>query len=191
LTNRAGKLVTVKSPLTADERRKIDTAISAVEQSTSGDLEVMVTRASDRYSLYPVLWAGFGALALAGIAALLRPGLNGRSVIIIQVLVLIVLTALCDWMPIRLWLVPTHVKHAHARQLAHREFHAHFADDKATRECILFFVSLGEHYVEIIADHETHSRVPSNAVPVGCGRPAPSWRTRKADRLGARAGAFG
>jgi putative membrane protein len=152
----------VNSPLTADERRKIDTAISAVEQSTSGDLEVMVTRASDRYSLYPVLWAGFGALALAGIAALLRPGLNGRSVIIIQVLVLIVLTALCDWMPIRLWLVPTHVKHAHARQLAHREFHAHFADDKATRECILFFVSLGEHYVEIIADHETHARVPSN-----------------------------
>jgi putative membrane protein len=54
------------------------------------------------------------------------------------------------------------VKHAHARQLAHREFRAHFAGDRATRECILFFVSLGEHYVEIIADHETHARVPSN-----------------------------
>jgi hypothetical protein len=27
---------------------------------------------------------------------------------------------------------------------------------------ILFFVSLGERYVEIIADHETHARVPSN-----------------------------
>ena len=122
----------------------------------------MVTRASDRYSLYPMVWAGFSALAVAGIAALLRPGLNGRSVIIVQLLVLIVLTALCDWMPIRLWLVPTHVKHAHARQLAHREFRAHFAGDKATRECILFFVSLGERYVEIIADHETHARVPSN-----------------------------
>jgi hypothetical protein len=60
---------------------------------------------------------GIGALAVAGIAALLRPGLNGRSVIIIQLLVLIMLTALCDWMPIRLWLVPTPVKHAHARQL--------------------------------------------------------------------------
>jgi uncharacterized membrane protein len=59
-------------------------------------------------------------------------------------------------------LVPTDVKHAHARQLAHREFGAHFAGDKATRECILFFVSFGERYVEIIADHETHARVPSN-----------------------------
>jgi putative membrane protein len=149
-------------PLTAHERRKIDTAIAAVEYSTSADLDVMVTRASDRYSLYPVVWAGFSALAVAGIAALLRPGLNGRSMIIVELLVLIVLTALCDWMPIRLWLVPTHVKHTHARQLAHREFHAHFAGDKATRECILFFVSLGERYVEIIADRETHARVPSN-----------------------------
>jgi putative membrane protein len=152
----------VDSPLTADERRKIDTAITAVEQSTRADLDVIVTRASDRYSLYPLVWAGFSALAVAGIAALLRPGLNGRSVIVIQLLVLIVLTALFDWMRIRLWLVPTHVKHAHARQLAHREFRAHFAGDRETRECILFFVSLGEHYVEIIADHETHARVPSN-----------------------------
>jgi putative membrane protein len=152
----------VDNPLTADERRQIDTAITAVEQSTRADLDVMVTRASDRYSLYPVAWAGFCALTVAGIAAVLRPGLNGRSVIIVQLLVLIVTTALCDWMPIRLWLVPTHVKHSHARQMAHREFRAHFAGNKATRECILFFVSLGEHYVEIIADDETHARVQSN-----------------------------
>jgi putative membrane protein len=148
--------------LTAEERQRIDAAIAAVEQSTSADLEVMVMRASDRYSLYPLVWAGFSALAVAGIAALLRPGLSGRNVLMVQLLGLILLTALFDWMPIRLWLVPTHVKHAHARQLAHREFRAHFAGDKATRECILFFVSLGEHYVEIIADHETHARVPSN-----------------------------
>jgi putative membrane protein len=152
----------VAIPLTADERRKIDTAIAAIEQSTSADLEVMVTRTSGRYSLYPLVWAGLSALAVAGIAAALRPGLNARSVILIQLLVLIVLTALCDWMPIRLWLVPTRVKHTHAWQLAHQEFHAHFAGDKVARECILFFVSLGERYVEIIADHETHARVPPN-----------------------------
>jgi putative membrane protein len=152
----------MKLILTAEERQRIDAAIAAVEQSTSADLDVMVVRASDRYSLYPLVCAGFSALAVAGIAAWLRPGLSGRNVIMVQLLGLIVLTALYDWMPIRLWLVSTHVMHAHARQLAHREFRAHFAGDKATRECILFFVSLGEHYVEIIADHETHARVPSN-----------------------------
>ena len=149
------------NPLTADERRKIDAAIAAIEQSTSADLAVMVTRASGRYSLYPLVWAGLSALALAGIAAALRPGLHARSVIIVQLMVLIVLTALGDWMPIRLWLVPMQVKHTNARQLAHREFRTHFARDTATHECILFFVSLGERYVEIIADHETHARVPS------------------------------
>ena len=41
-------------------------------------------------------------------------------------------------------------------------FRAHFAGNKPKRQCILFFVSLGEHYVEIIADDETHSRVRSN-----------------------------
>jgi len=148
--------------LPSQERQRIDAAIAAVEHKTSADLDVMVTRTSDRYSLYPLVWAGFGALAVAGFAALLRPGLGGRSLIIVQLLVLIVLTALCDWMPLRLRLVPTRVKHGQARQLAHREFNAHFAHDKARRECIMFFVSLGERYVEVIADHETHTRVPSS-----------------------------
>jgi len=153
---------TVRSPFTPEEHRRIDAAIATIEQSTTADLDLMVTRASDRYSLYPLLWAGFGALLVAGLAALFRPDLNGRTVILIQSLALLVLTPLCDWMPIRLWLVPKHVKHAHARQLAHREFDAHFAGGKANRECILFFVSFGEHYVEIIADHDTHARVPKD-----------------------------
>ena len=57
--------------LTAEERQRIDAAIAVVEQKTSADLDVMVMRASDRYSLYPLVWAGFGALAVAGLAALL------------------------------------------------------------------------------------------------------------------------
>jgi putative membrane protein len=39
----------------------------------------------------------------------------------------------------------------------------HISRTISRHACILFFVSLGEHYVEIIADHETHARVPSNA----------------------------
>jgi putative membrane protein len=155
-------LVTVRSPFTPEEHQRIDTTIAKIEQSTTADLDLMVIGASDRYSLYPLLWAGLGALLVAGFAALFRPDVNGRSMILIELLVLLLLTPLCDWMPIRLWLVPTHVKQAHARQLAHREFNAHFAGDRASRECILFFVSLGERYVEIIADHDTHARVPRN-----------------------------
>ena len=76
-----------------------------------------------------------------------------------QVLALGALTALFDWLPIRLQLVPERVKHAHARQLAHREFAAQHARGGVQRNRILLFVSLGERYVEIIADHETYASV--------------------------------
>lgn len=50
------------------------------------------------------------------------------------------------------------VKRAHARQLAHREFSTGHARG-GQRNRILLFVSIGERYVEIIADHETHAAV--------------------------------
>jgi putative membrane protein len=154
-------LVTVNSAFTPEEHRRIDAAIAAVEQRTSADLDLMVTRASDHYSRYSLVWAGAGALVMAGLAVLWRPHLDGRETIFIQLLFLAVLMPLFEWLPIRLWLVPARVKHVRARQLAHREFEAHFGHGESRRNRILFFVSLGERYVEIIADHETHSRIPA------------------------------
>jgi len=155
-------LVIVKSPFTPDDHQRIDAALAAIEQSTSADLDVMVTRASDHYSLYPLVWAGAGALILAGLVALLRPGFNVRTILLIQLLVLIVLLPLFDWLPMRLRLVPARAKHARARQPGHREFDGHFPGVQSRRNRILMFVSLGEHYVEMIADHDTHARVPAD-----------------------------
>jgi putative membrane protein len=151
----------VRSRFTPDEQQRIDAALAAIEQGTSADLDVMVTRASDHYSLYPLVWAGAAALLLAGLITLLRSGLSGHTILVIQLIVLIGLIPLFDWLPMRLRLVPAHVKRARARQLAHREFDAHFTGVKSRRNRILLFVSLGEHYVEIIADHDTHARVPA------------------------------
>jgi putative membrane protein len=156
-------MVTLRSRFTADEHLRIDGAIARIERNTTADLDILVTRASDHYALYPLVWAGFGALLVAGLAALFRPELKSLSLILIELMVLIILTPLFDWLPIRLWLVPTHVKHTHARQLAHREFDAHFTGARARRKRVLLFASLGEHYVEIIADHDTHARVPADA----------------------------
>jgi len=153
----------VRSSFSVDEQQRIDAAIAEVERSTTADLDIMVTRASDHYSLYPLVWAGCGALLLGGLATLFRADLSGRTLILIELSALIVLTPLLDWLPIRLCLIPTRVKRTHARQLGRREFDAHFPGDGFSRKRILFFVSLGEHYVEIIADHDTHARVPADA----------------------------
>ena len=123
----------------------------------------MVTPVSDRYPLYPIMWASIGAILLGALISLFRPGTASRIVIEFQLCFLIVMTLLLDWLPLRLSIVPERVKHAHAWQLAHREFNAHTIANPNQRHRILLFVSLGERYVEIVADHETHAMAPDGA----------------------------
>ena len=152
-----------KLPFPPEEHERIDAAIAEIGRSTAANLRVVVTRVSDRYSLYPVAWAAIGAILLGGLVTLLRPDIASRTMIAIQLWFLIVITLLLHWLPIRLWIVPQRVKHAHARQLAHREFNAHATANRRQQHRILLFVSLGERYVEIVADHETHALAPAGA----------------------------
>ncbi len=153
----------MKKPFTPKEHQRIDAAIAELGRSTAANLRVVVTRVSDRYSLYPVAWAAIGAILLGGLVSLLRPDIASRTMVAIQLWFLIVITLLLNWLPIRLWIVPEQVKHAHARQLAHREFNAHAMANPKQQHRILLFVSLGERYVEIVADHETHALAPAGA----------------------------
>jgi putative membrane protein len=155
--------VTVASRLTPAEHPRIDTAVASIERETAADLCVVVARVSDRYSIYPVAWAAVVAILSGGLVALIRPEIASRTLILIELPVLIALTLLLDWLPFRLRIVPTRVKHARAWQLAHREFNAHVLANPKQRHRILLFVSLGERYVEIIADHETHALAPDGA----------------------------
>jgi putative membrane protein len=151
------------SPFTPEEHQRIDAAITAIKSDSAADLCVVVTRVSDRYSLYPIMWASIGAITLGALASLVRPETASRIVIEFQLCFLIVMTLILDWLPLRLAMVPERVKHAHAWQLAHREFNAHTIANPNQRHRILLFVSLGERYVEIVADHETHAMAPDGA----------------------------
>lgn len=150
----------MKKLFTPEEHNRIDAAIDAIERSTAADLCVVVTRVSDRYSLYSVAWAAIGAILLGGLVSLIRPELASRTIVLIQLSFLVVLTLVLDWLPIRLSIVPKRVKDAHAWQLAHREFNAHAMANPKQQHRILLFVSLGERYVEVVADHETHALAP-------------------------------
>ena len=129
----------------------------------SAYLCVVVVRASDRYSLYPLVFASFSAILVGAAVSLIRPELASRIVILIELMLAIALTLILDWRPLRLQIVPRRIKHARAWQLAHREFNAHVLASPQQRRRILLFVSLGERYVEIIADHETHALAPDGA----------------------------
>jgi len=155
--------VAVAKPFTFEERKRIDDAVHAIEERTGAALELVVNRVSDRYLVYPLVWAGSGALLATVFVALSWPKLDDRVAVFIELSILIVLMLVFDWLPIRMRLVPARVKHAHARQLAHRRFADHVIADERHRSRVLLFVSLAEHQAEIIVDHGTHGLAQGSA----------------------------
>jgi putative membrane protein len=151
----------MRGPLTPDDQRRIHEAAAAIEQRTGSRIAIVITRVSDRYTLYTLAGAALGAFTAGGLAISASPALSGRALIFAELCVLVVLTLLLDVMPIRLAVVPARVKQASARNLAHREYAAHLMGEDSRRMLLLLFVSLGERYVEIIADHATHAMAPA------------------------------
>lgn len=146
--------------LSAEDRARIHAAKAAIEQRTAAELAVVVVPVSDHYPFVGLVWAAAAALVVAAIVALVAPDLELLEALAIQAVALVLFALLFDWMPIRLFLTPRHLKHARARQLAHREFAAHIIGGAPHRNRVLLFVSLGERHVQIIADRGTHALVP-------------------------------
>ena len=115
---------------------------------------------SDRYPFVGLVWAALASLAVALVAALIAPDLEPLELLAVEAVALVAFALLFDWMPVRLRLVSRHHKNARARQLARREFAAHIIGGGPHRNRVLLFVSLGERYVEILADRDTHRLVP-------------------------------
>jgi putative membrane protein len=154
-------MVTMRTPLTQVDHARIHAAIAAVERRTSAIFALAVVPLSERYLLYPLVWGAALSLAATGALALLHPELGIGVGFIVDAALFIVLSLILDWRPLRLRLVPRRVRHAHARQLAHREFAARILANAQHRNGVLFFISLGERYVEVIADRDIHARVPA------------------------------
>jgi putative membrane protein len=152
-------MVSAVRKLTPSEEKRIDAATTAVAGRTHAHFALVTVTVSDRYRLYPILVASIVALAAAGIAAAALPDMPFVRGFLGEGTVFVVLTLALEWLPLRLMLVPRRVKHARAHQLAHLEFAAHILAQKEHPHGILFFVSLGERYVEILADAAMHARV--------------------------------
>ena len=143
-----------------DDKARITAAIHAAEKNTSGEFVAVVARASDHYVLLPLLWSAILALLFPG--ACLLGGLSLRWVEIyqIQLLIFIGLAILLLSVPgLHLMLIPRHVKHAHASRLAQAQFYAQGVQLTAHHSGVLFFVSLAERYVEIVADKGIHEKL--------------------------------
>lgn len=149
--------------LSAEEKSRIQTAVAAAEARTHVHVAVSIVPASDRYALFPTGLGALAALVAGGIIALGWPRFPLREAFAIEVAVFIVFSTLLDWWPLRMRVVPPNIRRRHAQALAHREFAARILASTERMGGVLFFVSLGERYAEIIADRETHARVGETA----------------------------
>jgi putative membrane protein len=144
----------------ADDKARITAAIHAAERNTSGEFVAVVARESDHYVFVPLLWAAIAALLLPGVLLLLSVPLAYVHLYQTQLLTFIVLGLLFLYVPeLHLRLIPRHIKRARAGRLAKAQFYLQGVHLTRDRSGVLFFVSLAERYVEIVADQSIHERL--------------------------------
>ena len=145
--------------LTAEEKTRIQAAVLEAESRTNVHLAMAVVPASDRYLLYPIAWSAVAALLAGGVLAAGWPRFALREAFAAEAIVFVVASIVLEWLPLRLRLVPRMLRRRRAQALAQREFAARILASSERRGGVLFFVSLGERYAEIIADRETNARI--------------------------------
>lgn len=142
------------------DKARITAAIHAAEKNTSGEFVAVVARSSDHYIFLPLLWAAILALLVPGVFLLSGNPLAAIHVYQIQLAAFIVLAFLFLFVPeLHLRLVPRQVKHSRASRLAKAQFYQQGVQLTPHHSGVLLFVSLAEHYVEIVADKGIHEKI--------------------------------
>ncbi len=161
--------------LTTAEKTTLREQIQQAESGTTGEIVTVIADQSDGYRFIPLLWAALISLSIPGLFFLYQylatagwhyPGDSSRGlarVYHVQVLVFLGLASVFQWAPIRLWLIPKAIKLQRAQRHAREQFFVQNLHLTQNNTGVLIFVSVAEHYVEIIVDDAVATAV-DNAV---------------------------
>ncbi len=145
--------------LTQQEKVEIADAIAKAETTNSGEIVAVLTKASDGYYYIPLMWAALFALLIPATINLFHIELFYGWQYESQLIAFVCMALLFRWQPIKLWLVPKYVQQQRCHRMAMQQFVEQNIHNTKARTGILFFVSVAEHYVEIIADEGINSVV--------------------------------
>ena len=148
----------------AEDHARIAEAIRKAEAETSGEIYAVLARSSDDYFFAAGFVATCGILLASVVVALLAQwywfdvrlpmfGLAVLAAFLTAMLVLWVFPA------IRMLLVPRRIRYKRAHLNALQQFLARNVHITEHRTGILLFVSMAEHYAEVIADAGINARV--------------------------------
>ena len=149
--------------LTEHEQRKVAEAIARVERDTDAELVTVLAARADDYAYIPLLWASLLALVVPGVVHYLTGWLTLRSLLLVQWGAFVVLCLLFRLPKVTSHLIPRHVRHWRASNLARRQFLEQNLHHTEGRTGVLIFVSEAERYVEILVDDGIAERLGDEA----------------------------
>ena len=165
--------------------QKIADAVTAAEESTSGEIAVVLARDVSAYREVPIAYAAGAALIIPAIAvwlgakplALLPLGWSAEHATALdeniamaislyaaaQALLFTLVYFLVAWKPVRRALTPAFLKRQRSHKAAMAQFLGTGLDGSPERTGVVIFAALDDHVVEIIADQQIHSKVGAGA----------------------------
>ena len=145
--------------LSVEEKQRLQAKIKEVESQTSGELVTVIARESDPYPYIPLLWAALIALAVPPAVTALALPWSLSLVSMIQLSLFLVFGIALRWSPLKMRLIPKSVKQRRAARTAREVFLAQGMHHTEDRSGLMIFVSVGEHYVEVLADKGINDQV--------------------------------
>lgn len=141
------------------DRERVLAAVRAAEAKTRAEFVTVIAPRSDHYLTMPLLVAVVLALVLPGLAWLAHLTADFASLYAAQLAVFAAALLAFRWTPLAMLVVPRAAQEARARRLAREQFYLRGLHATPERSGVLFFVSLAEHHVEVIADAGAHEAV--------------------------------
>jgi putative membrane protein len=142
-----------------DNADRIATAISDAESQTAGEIVAVVAPESSSYLYVPFMWAALFAL-LVPWPLIFFTWMTLQKIYLIQLITFFLL--LCLFWPrrMRMALTPKAIRDGRAHRRAVEQFLVQNLHTTRGRTGVLIFVSVAEHYAEILADTGIDAKVP-------------------------------
>lgn len=145
-------------PFTPDEHAVIAGAISRAEKHTSGEIVVVVARASSSYGYFSLMCVALLALAVP-LPFIHLTKWPVEYIYIAQLAVFAAGALLMQWESVRIAITPRALKRARAHQRAVEQFLVQNLHTTKGRTGVLIYVSDAERYAEVIADDGIYAKV--------------------------------
>ena len=145
------------------DRQRIRAAIEAAELRTRGEFVTVIAREADDYLYIPMLWAALIALCIPVLIPFLKQPWLIAHTYTVQITGFVLIALLFRLPTIKHRLIPKAVQHQRAHFVALEQFLLQNLHATQEGTGVLLFVSVAEHYVEIIADKGINDHVSSGS----------------------------